>query len=45
MEILSYDDCSKLDTFSDSWDRLTEKEICFVPSFSELRQELADLVY
>jgi hypothetical protein len=41
MEIVSYDDCSKLDTFSDSWERLSEKELSFIPSFSELRQELA----
>ena len=42
MEIVSCADCSKLDVFSDSWARLSEKELGFIPSFSELRQEIAE---
>jgi Acetyltransferase (GNAT) domain len=40
MEIVSYDKCSELGALQDAWDRLCEKELQFVPSFSELLHHL-----
>ena len=40
MEIESYTDCSELNAIEDAWDRLSERELQFVPSFSELRHQL-----
>jgi hypothetical protein len=40
MEILTYKTISELATISDAWDRLSEQELTFVPSFSELRYQL-----
>jgi Acetyltransferase (GNAT) domain len=40
MEIISYSNCLELDALADAWDRLSEKELVFIPSFSELRYQL-----
>lgn len=40
MEFLGYTNCSELGALEDAWDHLSEKELCFVPSFSELRHQL-----
>ena len=40
MEIVSYNKCSELDLIKDAWDHLSEKEMRFVPSFSELKYQL-----
>ena len=41
MKIESYSRCSELDALEDAWDQLSEKELSFVPSFSELRYQVA----
>jgi hypothetical protein len=40
MEIISYSDCLELEPLATAWDRLSEKELIFVPSFSEMRYQL-----
>jgi hypothetical protein len=40
MEIVSYNNCADLDALGDTWDYLGEKELTFVPSFSELKYQL-----
>jgi len=42
MKIVSYSDYAELDALGDAWDRLNEREVRFVPSFSELRHHLRD---
>ena len=40
MEIVSYNSCSELESLKGAWERLGEKGLYFVPSFSELRSQL-----
>jgi Acetyltransferase (GNAT) domain len=40
MEIIHHNECSELDSIKDAWDRFSEKELSFVPGFSELRHQL-----
>ena len=40
MKIVSYNDCSDLDALEDAWESLSEQELQFVPSFSDLRRQL-----
>ena len=40
MEIVSYSNCLELDSLANAWGRLSEKELIFIPSFSELRYRL-----
>ena len=40
MDIVSYNDCSELDALEGAWEHLSEQELKYVPSFSELRHHL-----
>ncbi len=40
MEIVSYTDCSELASLANAWERLSEHELRFVPSFLDLRRQL-----
>jgi Acetyltransferase (GNAT) domain len=40
MDIASYNNCSELDSLEGIWERLSELELQFVPSFAELRHQL-----
>jgi hypothetical protein len=40
MDIVSYNDCSELDGLEGAWKQLSEQELKYVPSFSELRHHL-----
>ena len=40
MNIASYSDCTELDALEEAWERLSEKELQFVPTFSDLRRQL-----
>src|SRR5690348_2857409 len=41
MKIISYSDCSELCALEDAWNRLARQGLFFIPSFSELRIQLA----
>jgi hypothetical protein len=40
MDIVSYDKLSEVDALREAWDHLSTRELCFVPSFSELLDRL-----
>lgn len=40
MHIVSYNDCHELDAIEGAWEHLSQQELKYVPSFSELRHHL-----
>ena len=40
MNIVSYSEYSELDVLEEAWERLSQKELQFVPTFSDLRRQL-----